>query len=118
MFTVKVPKTDNVSILKKLLKEEKAPHLNHVAASDLDLWKVSFPIDDLILKTLTTPGPKLRPERLLSEVFSVNLDINCIHVVVRALGIGEYYIDFGLNFLFIILSRRTIPWFVPPAVRL
>ena len=118
MFTVKVPKTDNVSILKDLIKEKNPSSLGNIDVKNIDLWKVSFPIDDLILKTLTTPGPKLRPERLLSEVFSVNLDINCIHVVVRALGIGEYYIDFGLNFLFIILSRRTIPWFVPPAVRL
>jgi hypothetical protein len=118
MFTVEVEKTKNVSILKKLLKEENPSSLGNIDVKNIDLWKVSFPIDDLILKTLTTPGPKLRPERLLSEVFSVNLDINCIHVVVRALGIGEYYIDFGLNFLFIILSRRTIPWFVPPAVRL
>jgi hypothetical protein len=38
MFTVEVEKTKNVSILKKLIKEEKAPHLEHVAASDLDLW--------------------------------------------------------------------------------
>jgi hypothetical protein len=46
-FTVKIPKNKNVSILKKLIKEEKAPHLDYVAASDLDLWQVSFPIDDL-----------------------------------------------------------------------
>ena len=118
MFTVEVEKTKNVSILKDLIKEKNPSSLGNIDVKNIDLWKVSFPIDDLILKTLTTPGPKLRPERLLSEVFSVNLDINCIHVVVRALGIGEYYIDFGLNFLFIILSRRTIPWFVPPAVRL
>jgi hypothetical protein len=41
VFTVpNISKTDNISILKKKIKEEKAPHLNHLAASDLILWKV------------------------------------------------------------------------------
>ena len=47
MFTVKIPKTENVSILKDLIKEKKAPHLDHIAASDLDLWQVSLPRDVL-----------------------------------------------------------------------
>jgi hypothetical protein len=42
MFTIEIEETKNVSILKKLIKEEKAPHLDHVAASDLDLWNVSM----------------------------------------------------------------------------
>jgi hypothetical protein len=45
-FTVEIEKTKNVSILKKLIKEEKAFLLNHVDASDLDLWKVSIPAGD------------------------------------------------------------------------
>jgi hypothetical protein len=40
VFTVKLPRTDNVSILKKMIKEENAPHLNHVAAKDLELFQV------------------------------------------------------------------------------
>lgn len=40
-FTVKVPKSDNVSILKEMIKEKKACHLAHLDASDLILWKVS-----------------------------------------------------------------------------
>jgi hypothetical protein len=39
-FTVKIPESENVSTLKKKIKEEKAPHLDHLAASDLILWKV------------------------------------------------------------------------------
>ena len=27
--------------------EEKAPHLNHVAVSDLELWMVDLPLDEL-----------------------------------------------------------------------
>ncbi|KXN90928.1 hypothetical protein AN958_03203 [Leucoagaricus sp. SymC.cos] len=87
-FTVKIPKTENVSILKDLIKEKKAPHLNHVAASDLDLWSVSFPIDDLPSKNPPTVGPKLRSEKLLSDAFPSELDINRIHVVARVPGQG------------------------------
>jgi hypothetical protein len=41
-FTVKVSKTDNVSVLKDLIKAKKSPHLDHLAASDLILYKVSI----------------------------------------------------------------------------
>jgi len=58
LFTVKIPKTDNV-ILKDMIKEKKAPHFNHIAASDLDLWTVCLPIDDLASKKPQT-GPPLR----------------------------------------------------------
>jgi hypothetical protein len=45
-FTVEIEKTKNVSILKDLIKEKKAFLLNHVDASDLDLWNVSIPAGD------------------------------------------------------------------------
>jgi hypothetical protein len=45
VFTVRISKTDNVSVLKKKIKEEKAPHLDDLAASDLILWKVRLPPD-------------------------------------------------------------------------
>ena len=56
VFTVEIPKTENVSILKDLIKEKQSPHLNHVAASKLTAWKVSLPVD-----TIT-------PELTLSDV--------------------------------------------------
>ena len=37
VFTVKLPKTDNVSILKKMIKEEKDHLLAHIDVSDLEL---------------------------------------------------------------------------------
>ena len=40
VFTIEISKNKNFSILKKLIKEEKAPHLNHVAASDLITSKI------------------------------------------------------------------------------
>jgi len=41
VFTVKVPESENVSILKELVKEKNAP-LDHLAASDLILYKISL----------------------------------------------------------------------------
>ena len=111
MITVEIEKTKNVSILKDLIKEKKTPHLDHVAASDLDLWPVSFPIDDHSSKNQIV-GPKLRSEKLLSDAFSSKLDINCIHVVARVLGQGEYYMDSAESalILLIIQSRHTLSW--------
>lgn len=45
-LTVEIPKNKNVDILKDRIKEKKVPHFNHIAASDLDLWQVSFAFDD------------------------------------------------------------------------
>jgi crinkler effector protein len=93
MFTVEIPKTKNASILKDLIKEKKAPHLDHVAASDLDLWKVNFPIDDLPTKNFLTDGPKLGSGELLSVAFPSELDIRYIHVTVYVPVRSEYYVD-------------------------
>ena len=106
-FTVKIPKVENVSILKDLIKEKKARHFDHIDASDLDLWQVSFPIDDLHSKKPPTVGPKLRSNKLLSDAFPSELDINHIHVVACPSGQGEYDINSALMLL-IIPSRRTL----------
>jgi len=45
VFTVEIPESKNVSILKKIIKEEKAHQLAHLDASDLILWKVRLPPD-------------------------------------------------------------------------
>jgi len=42
VFTIK---TDNISILKELIKEKKAHRLAQLDASDLILWKVRVPTD-------------------------------------------------------------------------
>ena len=80
MFTVEIPKTKNVSILKKLIKDEKAAHLEQIDASDLDLWQVSFPIDNLHSKKPPTVGPKLRSNKLLSHAFTSELDIHINYI--------------------------------------
>ncbi|KDR71093.1 hypothetical protein GALMADRAFT_144169 [Galerina marginata CBS 339.88] len=83
MFIVKIPKNKNVSILKDLIKEKNPRSLRNVAASNLDLWQVSFPADHLYFKDPPIAGPKLRSEKLLSDVFCSALDISSIHVVVH-----------------------------------
>jgi Crinkler effector protein N-terminal domain len=90
MFTVKIPKTDNVSIFKKLIKEKKAPHLNHHAASDLDLWKVDLHMDELgeepvhiNLDTYTKLSP---PWLKLSSFFERTVDDEHLHVIAKAPG--------------------------------
>ncbi|KAF8157793.1 hypothetical protein B0H34DRAFT_844095 [Crassisporium funariophilum] len=95
MFTVKIPKTENVSILKDLIKEKNPSSLRNIDAKSIDLWQISFPIDDLHSKNPPTVGPELRSEKLLSDAFPSALDINCIHVVARVPGEGEYFIGQG-----------------------
>jgi Crinkler effector protein N-terminal domain len=83
MFTVKIPKTNNVSILKKLINEKKAPHLNHHAASDLDLWNVSIPMDDDTEERLKNINnlELLKPLLPLSRVFP-HVEENHLHILI------------------------------------
>jgi Crinkler effector protein N-terminal domain len=89
VFTVEVEKTRNVSILKDRIKEKKAPHLDRVAASDLDLFEVSLPRDgdvDAILQNANRePLDSLLP---LSQVFP-HVKENHLHVVVQSPIDGE-----------------------------
>ena len=82
---------------KKLIKGEKAPHLNHVAASDLDLWLVSFPIDDLHSMNPPTVEPKLGSGELLLDIFPSELNIKFIHVTVQVPARSECYMDSWYN---------------------
>jgi hypothetical protein len=66
-----------------------------------------MPIDDLPSKNPPTVGPKLRSEKLLSDVIPSQLDINRIHVVARVPSQGEYYINSAL-ILLIIPSTRAL----------
>ncbi|PPQ97462.1 hypothetical protein CVT26_002810 [Gymnopilus dilepis] len=78
-------KTDTVSKLREVIKEKGGIRLQNVAASSVELWSVSFPIEDLTSKTPDLSGPSLLPLRKLSEVFPSQLDPMHIHVVARGL---------------------------------
>ena len=85
--------TDNVSILKKLIKEERAHHLAHLDASDLTLYKVSLSAADVDsrLKVANTDSKgkssmtriHLQPLEELKEVFPEPLQKNHVHIIVE-----------------------------------
>ena len=80
-FTVEVQKDKNVSILKKLIKEEKAPHLDHIDASDLDLYLTLQP-----LHVNHDPSKKLSPRKILSSIFDQVIDPQRLHIIAKAPG--------------------------------
>jgi hypothetical protein len=85
-FIVEIEETESVSILKDLIKEKKAHHLDHVAASDLDIWKVDLPIT-LLKKSLDElskldDNNSLLPDVELSEVFGAPAHKH-VHVIIK-----------------------------------
>ncbi|KAK2460127.1 hypothetical protein APHAL10511_007806 [Amanita phalloides] len=84
VFTVEIAKNKNVSILKQMIKEEETPRLDHVAATDLELWNVSFPIDRLASEEPPAKGPKLRPASKVSSL--VALSEEHVHILIKAPG--------------------------------
>ncbi|KAI0287937.1 hypothetical protein B0F90DRAFT_1914380, partial [Multifurca ochricompacta] len=84
VFAVKIPKTDSVGILKRLIKEEQSRRLNYVDASDLTVWKVSLPAD-AISPELTVGGAKaLSPLEKISSIFGEALVDEHVHILVQA----------------------------------
>jgi hypothetical protein len=87
MFTIKIPKTENISILKKLIKEEKASLLNDVDASDLDLWMLDLDLDGFraepVLVDFDACSKLSPPRRTLSSFFKGTLDREHLHVIAK-----------------------------------
>ncbi|KAK2463801.1 hypothetical protein APHAL10511_004199 [Amanita phalloides] len=84
VFTVKIPKTNNVSILQKVIKEKKNPHLNHLSASDLKLFQVSLPVDDNFEERIKhIPLEPLNPLISLSKLF-YHVESDHLHIVIQA----------------------------------
>jgi hypothetical protein len=85
-FIVKIEETESVSIFKDLIKEKKAPHLDHVAASDLDIWKVDLPISNLkksLDKIELNDDNSLSQVQKLSGVFSTLVSEH-VHIVIKS----------------------------------
>ena len=92
LFPVEISKKKGINNLKSLIKEMKTPHLDHIAASDLNLWQVSFPIDDLEteLGALDLDGHlKLSPPENKLFKFFTNVPKDCLHVIVKAPGMSR-----------------------------
>jgi hypothetical protein len=88
-FTVKVAKTDNISILKKKIKEEKARQLAHLDASDLILYKVSSSEAEVNSRlkeakaeaSSAVTSITLEPLEKVKDVFSEPLQESRIHII-------------------------------------
>jgi len=88
VFSVKISRNDNVGILKKLIKKEKSPHLNHIAASDLDLWKVCLRLDDPASKQPHS-GPALIVNKRLFSLWDGDPSDDDLHILVKPHGTPE-----------------------------
>jgi len=84
IFTVEIAKSKNISILKDLIKIKQAPHLDHIPASHLDLWKVDFSPDNLEteLANFDDSHPKLSPIKKLS-MFEDDVEDDHLHVIAK-----------------------------------
>ena len=91
MFTVKVLETENVSILKDLIKEKNASTLKDVDALDLDVWKVDLPVSHFpnsFEETILPNNDVLSPLQELSEVFLAP-DRQRVHVVIKLPSVNK-----------------------------
>ena len=91
VFPVKIAATESVGTLRKLIKDEKKPELDHVAAGSLRLWNVSIPVDesfgDSLKKTLGKRGlpenGQLSAVTRLSKIFREQPDDGQLHIVIK-----------------------------------
>ncbi|KAF9574727.1 hypothetical protein EC968_005732 [Mortierella alpina] len=87
-FSVKIRSTETADDLKKLIKTEKAPRFDDLAADELTLWHVSLPVQDdedelpILLEALPDKK-KLRPTDDLSDVFQEKPPKKTIHILVQ-----------------------------------
>ncbi|KAF8924384.1 hypothetical protein BGZ58_001838, partial [Dissophora ornata] len=87
-FPATIQSVEIIGSLKKLIKAEKTPRFDDIAADELTLWRVSIPITDddeevpIMLETLDEKK-KLGPATRLSKVFSEDLPEETIHILVQ-----------------------------------
>ncbi len=91
VFPVKIPRNDNVGILKDEIKKKKPHLLSDIDASDLDLWKVCLPLDDPASKQPQT-GPPLRVNKRLSSLWDGDPSDDDLHILVKAPGTLQQFL--------------------------
>jgi hypothetical protein len=98
-FPVKIASTESVGTLKKAIKDEKKPVFDHIPADALNIFRVSFFVDDDLDATLNGFKPKHNPQngvhhlstavKRLKGVFQDPIDEH-IHVIVLSPHAGEW----------------------------
>jgi Crinkler effector protein N-terminal domain len=87
VFPVKIASTDSVGTLRKAIKEEKKPVLDHLTADSLTLWKVSIPVDhgfkENARKVEVRDEEALSPVQKLSQIFLDQPEDGHLHIIVR-----------------------------------
>jgi hypothetical protein len=86
VFPIKITQSETFSTLKKAIKDEKKPELDHVAAGSLKLWNVNIPIGRDLQEALASVD--LQAESMSSvddlvAVFSVQPPRKRLHIVVQ-----------------------------------
>lgn len=92
LFTVELPSTENVSILRGAIKKAKQPYFDSIPADHLDIYRTSALVagwddaDDTegLMEAPADGGhTKLFPLRALSKVFDQPLVVSGLHVLVK-----------------------------------
>jgi len=81
-FTVEIDHNKNISILKGMIKGEKANLFKGVDASDLELFQVSIPIDDDAYQLNESNREPLKSPLPLLQLFH-RVEPNHLHVLVQ-----------------------------------
>ena len=93
IFPVELQATKTMGALKKVIKEEKRPALDHVPTDTLTLWTVSVPADKDLeekLEKLNLEGKRpLQPLMKLSSLFADQPVDDHLNIIVKAPPTGE-----------------------------
>ncbi|KAG0323910.1 hypothetical protein BG000_002424, partial [Podila horticola] len=88
-FSVEIDPSKTVDGLKMLIKTEKAPLFDDIAAGKLNLWRATLPITDdddeipILINNITSDKKKLGPTARLSKVFAEELPEETVHIIVQ-----------------------------------
>lgn len=87
-FSIKIPNTDNIDELKKLIRKEKSPELDTFAADKLELWKVNIPVSELATLDKNFDNKYIEKERLfpfsdIEDIFPNPPDRKHLHIIVQ-----------------------------------
>jgi hypothetical protein len=98
VFTIEIADSKNVSALKELIKEKKKPVFDHVPADALNIFRVSFAVNDDLDATLNRFRPEHDPDngvhhlsmpvKRLKGVFEDPIDEH-IHVIAQPPPAGK-----------------------------